>query len=334
MRSFIRILFVILLLKNFSALGQDMHFTQFYSSSIYLNPAFTGADVCSRFSATYRNQWPGISNAYKTYLASFDHYITTYNIGVGLLVGSDIAGTGQLKTTVINPLIAYEATLTKKLNVRLGVQPGIGIRSINFNNLVFGDQIARGGNVATMEVPTQNRTFFDIGAGMLAYTRNAWAGLSFFHLNKPNESLRGENDYATLPLKYSFHAGYKYALNPDEKEELQRRSFSAALNYRGQAEFDQLDIGFYYTQYVFNLGLWYRGLPGLKAYKPGYSNNDALAVVVGVKTERMNIGYSYDATISKLTNKSGGAHEITVSYQLCKLNKKKKKRLLVPCPKF
>jgi type IX secretion system PorP/SprF family membrane protein len=314
--------------------GQDMHFTQFYSSSLYLNPAFTGADVCSRFSATYRNQWPGVSKAYKTYLASYDHYITKYNLGIGLLFGSDVAGTGQLKTTIVNPLFAYEAVLTKKLVMRLGVQPGLGIRSINFNNLIFGDQIARGGGVATMETPTQSKAYFDIGAGALLYSKKFWVGTSFYHLNKPNESLMGEAEISNLPVKYSVHGGYKYALNPDEKEETKQTSVSAALNYRGQAEFDQLDIGFYYTRYVFNIGLWYRGIPGLKAYKPGYGNSDAVAIVVGVRTDRMNIGYSYDATISKLTNKTAGAHEITVAYQLCKLNKKKKKRLLVPCPKF
>jgi type IX secretion system PorP/SprF family membrane protein len=329
-----KIFFLVFILSIADVKGQDMHFTQFYSSSLYLNPAFTGADVCSRFSATYRNQWPGISKAYKSYLASYDHYITTYNLGVGLLFGNDVAGTGELKTTVINPLIAYEATLTKRLNLRVGVQPGLGIRSINFNNLVFGDQIARGGNVASVETPTQTKAYFDIGAGMLLYGRNYWGGLSFYHLNKPNQSLMGEAGLSVLPIKYSLHVGYKYSINPDEKEDTKRRSVSAAFNYRGQLEFDQLDIGGYYTQYVFNIGLWYRGLPGVKAYKPGYANDDALSIIIGVKTDKFSIGYSYDATISLLTAKSGGAHEITISYQVCKLKKKKKKRLLVPCPKF
>lgn len=312
-----------------------MHFTQFYSSALYLNPAFTGADVCSRVSATYRDQWPGISKAYKSYLLSVDHYLPQYNIGIGLLFGNDVAGTGQLRTTVINPLFAYEATLTRKLFMRVGVQPGLSIRSINFNNLIFGDQISRGGSVATLETPTETKAFFDVGAGILLYTKELWLGGSFYHLNQPNESMLGQDVLAVLPLKYSAHGGYKYLLNEDEKEDVRRKSVSFAFNYRGQAEFDQFDIGCYYSQYVFNAGIWYRGIPGLKAYKKGYSNNDAIAFIIGVKTDRMNIGYSYDYTISKLTNISHGAHEVNISYQLCKINKKKKrKRLLVPCPKF
>ncbi len=334
MKKFYKFLIFILFLAGNRLAGQDMHFTQFYSSPLYLNPAFTGADVCSRVSATYRNQWPGISKTYKSYLVSFDHYIPQNNIGIGLVFGTDVAGSGNLKTTIINPLLAYELVLTRKITMRVGVQPGIGIRSINFSDLLFGDQIARGGSgVATVETPTQTKTFFDIGAGALAYTKEAWLGVSVYHLNKPNESFIGDPS-AILPVKYSVHGGYKYFVNEDEKDEFQRKSFSGAFNYYGQNKFDQLDLGVYYSQYVFNLGVWYRGIPGLKAYKPGYSNNDAVAVIIGIKTDRLNIGYSYDYTISKLTNMTNGAHEIAVAYQLCKLNKKKKKRLIVPCPKF
>lgn len=310
-----------------------MHFTQFYSSPLYLNPAFTGAGVCSRLSATYRNQWPGISKTYKSYLFSADHYIQKYNVGVGLLFGNDEAGTGELKTTIINPSFAYEAKLGRKLAMRVGFQPGVGIRSINFNNLLFGDQIARGGNVSTLETPTQSKAYFDVGTGVLLYTSKYWGGASFFHLNKPNESLM-ENEDALLPIKYTVHGGIKHSLNKEEKEAFKQKSVSGAFHYRGQREFDQFDIGMYYTQYVFNLGIWYRGIPGLKAYKPGYSNNDALAILIGVTTERMNFGYSYDATISRLANFSRGAHEVCISYQLCKLKKKKKARLFIPCPKF
>jgi len=313
--------------------GQDMHFTQFYSSPLYLNPAFTGAGVCSRVAVTYRNQWPGISKTYKSYLFSADHYLQQYNVGIGLLLGNDEAGTGELKTTIINPSFAYEAKLGRKLAMRVGFQPGLGIRSINFNNLLFGDQIARGGNVATLETPTQTKTYFDVGTGILLYTSKYWGGASFFHLNKPNESLVEAED-GILPMKYTVHGGIKHVLNKVEKEDLKKKSISGAFHYRGQKEYDQFDIGMYYTQYVFNIGLWYRGIPGLKAYKPGYSNNDAIALLIGFTTARMNFGYSYDITISRLAQYSHGAHELCISYQLCKPKKKKKPRLLIPCPKF
>ncbi len=313
------------------AFAQDMQFTQFFSAPLYLNPAFTGAGVCSRFSTIYRNQWPGISKTYQSYLLSLDHYMAQYNSGIGLLFGNDEAGTGQLKTTVVNAMYAYEVKVNRKFSMRYGVQAGLGMKSINFNTLLFGDQIANGGNVPSIEVPTQSKTYFDMGAGALFYTKVYWGGLSAYHFTRPNISLMGNE--SELPLKYSVHGGAKFDFNEREKNLYDHKSLSPAFNYRGQKKFDQFDIGLYYTQYIFNIGFWYRGIPGIKAYQAGYSNNDAIAMIIGIRTDRLNIGYSYDITISRLIDISQGAHEVTLSYQLCKF-RKKKKRMLVPCPKF
>ncbi len=330
MRKIVPFVFFVSVIFSNLAKAQDMHFTQFYASPLYLNPAFVGASVCSRVSLTYRNQWPGISKTYRSFLLSGDHYIQRYNLGVGLLFGNDVAGSGDLRTTILTPMVSYGVKINKKLGLRGGFQPG---RSINYSNLLFGDQIARGGNVASVEAPPLKKVYVDIGAGALLFGEKFWIGTSWYHLTRPNTTLL--DNEAILPIKYTVHGGFKFPLNKGENDAFQKKFISPAFNYRGQKDFDQLDIGFYYTQYIFNLGFWYRGLQGLKAYKPGYANNDALCIIVGVQADRFNIGYSYDITISRLANLSNGAHEMTLSYQLCKLKKKSKKYgLLVPCPKF
>jgi len=334
----IKIISILLTLHFTSVFGQDMHFTQFYASPLYLNPAFTGANVCSRATLVYRNQWPKVHTAYQSYLLSVDHYMAKQHIGIGLQCGVDQAGTGGLRTTIINPSFAYETKLNKTLAVRFGLQPGVMIKSIQFDKLTFGDQIARGGNagagsVTTVESPTQTRAFFDIGAGGLLYSSKFWVGASVFHLTKPNESLYTDEG-ARLPIKYSVHGGTKIFINEDEKDPDLKKSISLVAHYRGQGEFDQFDVGVYYGQFGFTGGIWYRGIPGLKAYKPGYRNDDAVAVVVGFQKERFSVGYSYDLTISKLYKLTQGAHEITLSFQFCDPKPKKPSRVLISCPKF
>ncbi|MCB0410110.1 MAG: type IX secretion system membrane protein PorP/SprF [Flavobacteriales bacterium] len=320
--------FAFVILNNLS-IAQDMHFSQFYASNVYLNPAFAGANVCSRLTAIYRNQWSGIDKAYTSSLVSWDHYIKRHNIGMGLMFSRDVAGSGNLATTLIYPTIAYETRVNRKLGIRFGIQPGLGISNVNFNKLTFGDQIARGGNVSTVETAPSSVSYVDIGAGVLAYSIKYWYGISFNHLNQPLESFYSAEE-TKLPIKYSAHGGYKFDLNDDEET-----SITTAFNYRGQKKFDQLDLGFYYTRQVFNIGLWYRGIPGLKRYAPGYSNNDAIAFILGFKTNIMSFGYSYDITISRLTNgNSNGAHELSVSYQFCNLKNQKGKRILIECPSF
>ena len=333
----IKIAVIYFLFQTTFVIGQDAQYTQFYASPLYLNPAFTGANVCSRASLVYRNQWPGIQKTYQSYMLSLDHYISKQHLGIGLQCGVDQAGTGGLRTTIINPSFAYETTINKTLAIRFGVQPGVTIKSIHFDKLLFGDQLARGGNtgassIATVETPAQTKAFFDIGAGALIYNSKFWLGTSFYHLTKPNESFY-TNDGAVLPIKYSVHGGAKFHLNEDEKDSDLKKSISIVANYKGQGEFDQFDIGMYYSQYLFTAGIWYRGIPGLKAYKPGYKNDDAIALVFGFQKERLNIGYSYDITISQLSRYTKGAHEVTLSFQMCK-PKKKPKRVLISCPKF
>ncbi len=331
--TFLSVFLFLLLFRMDSAKAQDMHFTQFFSSPLYLNPAFAGANVCSRLSTTYRNQWPGISTTYKSYLVSFDHYLPKYNVGIGLLFGNDVAGTGDLKTTIINPIFAYEVKVNRKFAMRYGIEPGVGIKSINFNNLLFGDQIARGGNVATVEIPTKSKMYFDIGAGALFYSKKYWLGTSIYHLTQPDVSLTGDKT-GVLPFKYSVHGGAKIEFNPRERNLYEQRSLSPAFNFQGQKKFHQMNIGLYFTQYIFNIGVWYRGLPFLNNKPIGYTNNDAFAMIIGIKTDRLNIGYSYDVTVSGLSSVANGAHEVTLSYQLCKFRKRKKSRIMIPCPKF
>jgi len=326
-------LLALMLTSNVST-AQDIHFTQYYSAPVFLNPAFTGAGVCSRVSLSFRSQWNGVPNGYQSTLFAIDHLFHRQNVGLGLLIENDVAGTGNLRRTVVSPLLGYEVRLSRKLTLRSGFKPSVGTVSVNFNDLLFGDQIARGGNVTTIENPTQTNTYVDFGAGLLLYSNDFWLGTSFNHLVTPLDGLLVDED-SKLPMQYSLHGGYKLKINEDVRSVSNTESIFFSFNYRGQKEFDQLDLGAYYQKSVFTFGFWYRGLPGVKAYAPGYGNNDAVAIIVGIKTVRFQIGYSYDFTISQLTNASGGAHEVTLSAQLCNPKKRRRKpKSFTPCPSF
>ena len=63
------------------SIAQDPHFSQFFSSPMTLNPAFTGKfNGQVRAAANYRNQWPTINRAYETGTVSIDFPILTKQI--------------------------------------------------------------------------------------------------------------------------------------------------------------------------------------------------------------------------------------------------------------
>lgn len=325
--------FLFFFVINNAVHAQHYQFSQFYAASTYLNPAFTGVNACSKVGVVYRDQWPSIPGAFTTYQMSFEHYASEINSGFGASFFNDKSGYGGLRTSMYSFLYAYQAKLNRKYVIRFGLQAGVVQRSVNYESLLFGDQIARGGALTTLETPTQSVSYMDFSSGVLLHSKNTWLGMSAIHLNQPNQSLL-ENGQSDLPWEGRIHGGTKKYFNEELiKDDLE--SITIAFNYKFQAKYDQADVGFYYTKLPFVVGVWYRGIPLFKAYQPGYSNNDAVCLLAGFVWDKFTFGYSYDITISKLTYRSGGANEISLSYQFCDYKKsKKKKPVLIFCPKF
>ncbi len=328
---------IILLLACFNGLqAQHYQFSQFYAAPTYLNPAFTGADVCMRASLNYRSQWSGIPGAFTTYQASVDHSLSRYKGGIGLQFFKDKAGPAGLSTTQVNALYAYETRIKKAVMGRAGISIGGAQRRVDLGSFVFSDQIARKDGSASVEAMNANSiNYFDVNAGILIYSRTMWGGFAASHINEPNQSLTG--GVSALPAELRFHGGYKYAFNESmvAGNYRQRHSVTAAFNYKKQAKFNQIDIGVYYNKDLLVVGCWYRGIPVFKPIKE-YRNNDALVFLFGLSVGKYNIGYSYDYTLSKLSNSNTkGTHELSMSYQFCKIRKSQKRKLIVvSCPKF
>jgi type IX secretion system PorP/SprF family membrane protein len=292
-------------------------------------------NACSRLSGNYRNQWSNIGSGYVSQVLGLEHYASHLNSGFGLMFTNDVAGSGKLRSTTYSGLYAYELPLTRKFIFRAGMQATWTVHTIDFYKLVFGDQLARGGALTTIETPGELKTnYFDVSSGGLFYSEKYWVGFSASHLNTPNMTLM--NTTSPLPVKYSLHGGARLPLKALTYEDVQKRYITPVFLYKAQDKFDQVDVGAYVTQEPFVVGLWYRGIPGFKAYKNGYQNNDAVAIILGFTKGSFRAGYSYDLTISRLVGNSSGSHELSMSYQFCKQKQKRKnyKAFLVPCPKF
>ncbi len=156
------------------------------------------------------------------------------------------------------------------------------------------------------------------------------------HIREPNQSfVDGESP---LPRKVSVHGGYRFPLRAGTygKGETSRgaeRSISPTFNYRSQGNFDQLDLGLYFTVEPIIFGLWYRGIP-VKSAEGGGSNTESLIFMTGLRKDRLTMGYSFDYTLSELGIGSGGAHEISIVYTFKASSKRKPSRYVreLRCP--
>jgi len=319
-KLFIAIVAVLIGWSEF-ANAQDPQFTQFYANPIYLNPAFAGTARCPRAILNYRNEWPALSGTFVTYCASYDQHVDALQGGLGVFVLQDRAGEGTLNTTTISVMYSYRMNVNRSLSVKAGFQAGYIQKKVDWEKLTFGDMIdPRYGFIyETNETKVADtKGNLDISAGVLAFSKQYFGGVALHHLTQPKEGFV-DADKARLPIKITMHVGAIIPL--DESDDA---SVSPNILYQKQQDFQQLNLGVYVHKGPIVGGLWYR-----QAEK----NSDAFIALVGFQQGMVKFGYSYDITLSKLSNASAGSHEFSFALQF-ECRPKKRKFRAISCPSF
>lgn len=334
-----------------AAQAQDVHFTQYFSSPLTLNPAQTGLIQSDwRASANFRTQWYTVSdNPYTTGTVAFDMPLLRGKLpegdalGVGVLGLFDRAGAGGYQNTTLSLSLAYHKSLgsEKQHTISLGFQGSLVQKSIHADKLIFGDQynpaIPGYINANTAEQFTNaDVTYPDFNVGLLYTARvgqssTIYAGGSYYHLTRPEEKFIQTSTAATSDLKinsrYFGYLGGSFQLNPNilgYVSTMYQQQGSAWEYLVGGA------VGFVMNpghdndskSTVFYLGTWYRF-------------GDAVAPYIGFEWSRMQIGISYDVTLSNAQPMTSGqgAYEVSVIYNGF-INKVFNRKYNFACPRF
>ncbi len=307
-------------LSNSELKAQDPEFTQFYANPLYLNPAFAGASKCPRLVLNYRNQWPALTGSFVTYSASYDQFVESISGGLGVQVFQDEAGQGTLRNTSISGMYSYQKSISNDFSMTIGIQGTYFRKSLDWNRLTFGDMIddKLGFIYGTQEEPRGGTVSnFDVSTGFLIFSDVLYFGGAVHHVNQPTESLVFGN--ARLPVRFTGHIGGTFPID-GKKKAYSEASISPNILYQRQADFEQLNIGLYINKGPIVAGVWYR-------------NKDSFIALLGIQTEVLKIGYSYDLTVSRLTTQTAGSHEVSCAVQFdCK--RKRPKFRSVSCPSF
>jgi type IX secretion system PorP/SprF family membrane protein len=309
--------------------GQDPTFSQFYANALYLSPSFAGATADYRLSMNYRDQWPAIPGVFHTYSVSFDKAMPNFNSGIGVLATYDVAGSGDLSTTNIGLLYSYDFNINKKWHIRPGVNFKFYYLGLDINKLIFASQITGSGSTSSINPPPFDKVAdVDFATSALVYNERTWFGATLDHLLVPKTSFYGDD--AFVPIKFNFYGGIQ-VLKRTRLIQKVPEVLSVAINFQKQGKFYQSDLGIYYFIKPIILGMWYRGIPFVTTQA-----GDALIGLIGIKTDQIHIGYSYDFTVSNLISSTAGAHEISFVYEFnaMSLNQARRRMRAIPCPEF
>jgi len=269
-----------------------------------------------RFSANYRNQYPGFNNAYRTYALSYDQFFPSIKGGLGFWLLSDDAGDGILKTTKAAGIFSYRIEINRDLFAKMGIEAGIVQSTLTWNQLIFGDQIddylgtmSPGGTPFPTEelAPDKNKVLYpDLGIGGIIYGKTLYSGLSVRHINRPDPDFLSVNNNLSprIPMRWTFHAGAEWPIFDRLFNQSYEISISPSLILVKQGPFNQIMGGATIDGEIFSFGIHYRNSSG---------KSEALIGSVGFRSDKLKIGYSFDYTISGFPL-SGGTHEIGIVY--------------------
>jgi len=326
--------------------AQDIHFSQYYASSLTLNPAMTGMfNGKFRGFVNYRNQWNSVTVPYITTSIAGDINLELSEVredffGGGITMVYDQSGDGILSIIKIMPSFAYHYSFDyeRKNNLSIGTQIGFVQKQLDLTNLIFPDQyngiFFDSKQITNAQLTNENIFYPDLNVGILwqyvfhktdeskllngEYARdvNMHFGVSAFHINQPNESFLGQTNQ--LKTRLVLHGGMyhtfmgHYAIIP---------RFITML--QGTANDIIIGMDFEYFSR--------RALMSSTAFFVGtrYRVSDALIVIVGTEYKDFRFGISYDINLSslKVVSKTRGGIELSLIYI-------RNPRQRFMCPKF
>jgi len=334
---FPNIICVVAGLLIFSAKGQDIHFSQFYMTSLTQNPAMAGYSHDLQAILNYKSQWQSIPSPYKTAAGSFDMKLNKKKAGKGFWAGganffSDKAGDGQMGTVQSNLSLAYHVRTARYATFGGGLQAGFVQRSINASALQWGNQYD--GQVYNPTLPTgesagmMSRSYLDLGAGIL-YNYNNTAGeknvtdnhdlkvnlgASVFHINQPRYSFY-QNSNEKLNIKYVAHGTALVSLKNSNV------AFAPGFFYYRQGATQEIYAGSM-VRYKLRQDSKYTGLQKGAAISVGgfLRARDALVATMLFEYSQYAIGLSYDVNTSRLRTASSGRGGFEISLRFVNPN--------------
>jgi type IX secretion system PorP/SprF family membrane protein len=307
--------------------AQDPFLSQYFSSPMHLNPALIAKGVGDwRLAGAYRTQWQGAgAEPYTTAMISVEKNLYTGSsrndfLGAGLVVISDASNAGLLKRHVVSAGFAYNKALDAagKQYFGGGLSINYSRRMLDASKFVFQSQFGSGGYqpsaAANDNIPVPSSSYIDITAGIQYSVKGDhsgfYAGLSYFHANRPKDGAYGDNKY-TIDPRLNLQMGYQQLLGNsgelhlstiyDHQGEMNR--FSAGLLYKLPVEGSQLHVK------TMNLGVWNRF-------------GDAVYPYIGIEAKGWLLGLSYDVPTSTISNSFRNLQSFEISF-MCLLGAKK-----------
>ena len=300
--------------------AQDPRFSQYFSSPLTINPANTGNfDGIGRLAFNFRNQWQGIGEPYLTGTVSYDTEFLKKAAGngnkfsIGFMGLYDHTAGGLFTSNYLTTSVGYHLFLDEDQlhKLSIGVQATLANRRLDYTKITFSDQFTSFGYDLSLpsnqNIQFSSISYVDWSTGLMykkqGEINSFYIGASGYHLNKPNESFL-KNGKSKLPIRMTLHAGWSALVG-------YQGTLITSGNFMVQGKSKDISLGMAYghqldgpsNDIIFYLGSWYR-------------HQDAIIPYLGISTNNIQLGLTYDINISglNLAKTKNGSFELSLIY--------------------
>ncbi len=317
----------LLVITNVEARTQDVSISQFMANPLFTNPAFAGSYSGLRATIMYRNQWPG--NPYinfESVSASFDKSFESINSGFGASYITTRVGGDALISNTMSAYYAYQIQPSEQIQINLGVKGSYFQNQLNWTRVSVStvyDTIRSMIGFGVGAPYYSSIDNYDIGLGIsFTFKDDFIGGFSLEHINSPGISFY-KDDTTSLQIKTSFFAAANINAGGNNYIPL---IITPSIYYQGRTGFQQFSFGTNIRLGSIFAGAWYR---------LDFNHTDDVVALIGAQYKQLNLGYSFDFSLLPYGNFNGGAHELTLSYQINKYqNSESVKRGRIQSPGF
>ncbi len=312
---------VMLLAASWSprAAAQFFAFSQPYNAQVFMNPALVGKADYMRTSAIFRNQWMNAKSPYNTFAVSYDMRFgpASYH-AIGISFVNDMLGAMNrpvIQYPEVHVAYSFSFSPTYDITLRFGLEGGVMMKSVNYNHLIFPDELtapveepgaALPQPLATSS-PYQSRTRvqpdFAVGFDMDWLALN-W-GVSVHHISSPRFDVRSDDNLKIAPIVEA-HISYAYNIYRLYRFKVPLY-ITPHLIFHQQRRNLRLSAGLAVDYRMVHASLWVR--------ETLLHESHAMAVSLGYIGKYFNLGYTYDMSFlpEKMIGGQMSVHEVAVT---------------------
>lgn len=284
---------LLLFLTDTVCAQQDPQYTNYMYNTMNVNPAYAGTKEVLSILGMYRAQWVGLDGAPVTSTFSLHSPIGFSNIGLGLSFVNDKIGPSDENTISVD--FSYRLNFDNLSTLALGIKTTANLLNVDYTKLSIYDPTD-----PQFQNNVDNRFSPNFGAGAYWYSDKHYVGFSIPNfLETKHYDDNDRNSLAKEKMHYYFIAGYVFDLTSEIKMKpafLSKMVAGAPLQIDMTANF-----------------LFFEKLTVGAAYRLNASVSGLVAFQL---SDKLLVGYSYDAETTKLAHYNSGSHEIFLRFEV------------------